>query len=120
MSTTDIIVIAGAVVGIGFVGWFFLGKRGRATAVTGGEVEIIVDGGYSPDTIEVPAGKPTVIHFLRKDPSSCLEEVVISDFKLRKPLPLNERTDITVTPPKPGTYRFSCGMGMFHGTIIAN
>ena len=118
MNTNDVIVIAAAVIGIAAVAWFFLGKRTRAVKVSG-DVEIIVDGGYSPDTIEVPAGKPTTIHFLRKDPSSCLEEVVISDFRLRKPLPLNERTDITVTPPKAGTYRFSCGMGMFHGTIIA-
>ena len=118
MNTNDIIVLAVAVVGIAVVAWFFLGKRTRAVKVTG-DVEIVVEGGYSPETIEVPVGKPTTIHFFRKDPSSCLEDVVISDLKIRKPLPLNERTDITITPPRPGTYRFSCGMGMYHGAIIA-
>lgn len=118
MNIDQIIVIAAAVGGIAGVGWFFLGKRSVAVKAAG-EIEIIVDGGYSPETIEVPVGKPTVLHFFRKDPSSCLEEVVIADFKIRKPLALNERTDITITPPRAGTFRFSCGMGMFHGTVIA-
>lgn len=118
MNTTDIIVIVAAVLGIGVVAWFFLGKRSKVVQVSG-EIEIVVDGGYSPDTIEVPAGRPTTIRFFRKDPSSCLEDVVISDLKLRRPLALGERTEIVVTPPRAGTYRFSCGMGMYHGTIIA-
>ena len=82
------------------------------------KIEIIVAGGYTPERSEVPVGKPTVLHFFRKDPSSCLEEVVISDLKIRRPLALNERTDITITPSRVGTLPFTCGMGMFHGTII--
>jgi len=53
-----------------------------------------------------------------KDSNSCLEEVVLSDFKVRKFLPLNEKTEIEINPTKKGEFDFSCGMGMFHGKLI--
>ena len=81
-------------------------------------VEIIVEGGYTPEVISLQLGKPATITFLRKDPSSCLEEVVLSDFKIRKFLPLNEKVSIAVTPTKTGEYTFSCGMNMYHGKIV--
>ena len=117
MTIDQIIVVIVAVLGVAGVSWFFLGKRTKTVRVVG-DIEIIVDGGYTPDSIEIPAGKTTTIHFLRKDPSDCLEEVVVSEFKIRRTLPLNERVDITISPAHAGTFQFSCGMGMYHGTII--
>lgn len=117
MTTDQIIVIIIAALGVVGVYWFFLGKRTKVVKVSG-DIEIIVDGGYTPDTIEIPAGTATTIHFLRKDPSSCLEEVIISEFKIRRTLPLNERVDVQITPPQAGKFQFSCGMGMYHGTLI--
>ena len=83
-----------------------------------GKVEITVEGGYKPDTITIPLGKPTTIVFERKDSSSCLEEVVLSDFNVRRSLPLNQKTEVTITPQKEGGFPFSCGMNMFHGKVI--
>src|SRR5258708_1106543 len=103
--------------GIAFTYWFFLMKRDDVVEVTS-SVDIIVDGGYSPSTISIPKGKIIQITFLRKDPSSCLEEVVLSDFKIRKYLPLNKKVSISITTEKTGTYNFVCGMNMFHGKII--
>lgn len=80
-------------------------------------VDIIVEGGYQPEIISVQKGKTTKLNFLRKDPSSCLEEVVLSDFKIRKYLPLNQKVTIEVTPQKSGEFDISCGMNMFHGKI---
>lgn len=117
MTTDQIIVLVVAVLGIAGVYWFFLGKRSKAVRVAG-DIEIVVDGGYTPDSIEIPAGKTTTINFFRKDPSSCLEDVIISEFKIKRALPLNERVGIQITPTVPGTFRFTCGMGMYHGTII--
>ena len=65
----------------------------------------------------MPKGKTTTINFFRKDPSSCLEEVILSDFKIRKYLPLNKKVSIEITPQKTGEYSFSCGMNMFHGKV---
>ncbi len=113
-----LVTIAG-IVGVVFTYWFFLMKKDEEVKVSG-SVDIIVDGGYTPSTISVSVGKTTKINFLRKDPSSCLEEVVLADFKIKKFLPLNKSVTIEIKPEKSGEYPFSCGMNMFHGKIIVS
>lgn len=111
------ITIAGLFL-IGFILWFFFGKREEHSTAREGKIEITVEGGYKPDIISIPLNKPTKMIFKRTDPSSCLEEVVLSDFKIRKFLPLNQKTEILLTPNKTGTFPFSCGMNMYHGKIV--
>ena len=112
-----IIVIVSGIAGIFFTYWFFLMKKGNMTKVKD-EVEITVEGGYYPESISIPKGKTTKITFFRKDPSSCLEEIVLGDFKIRKILPLNEKVTIELTPQQTGEFKYSCGMNMYHGKII--
>lgn len=81
-------------------------------------VDILVDGGYNPEVISIPLDKTTKLNFIRKDQSSCLEEVVLSDFKIRKYLPLNQKVTVELTPKRVGEFGYSCGMNMFHGKII--
>lgn len=96
--------------------WFFFGKTEKSVKAEN-EIDILVDGGYKPDTIEVSSGKKLSLNFFRKDPSSCLEEVVLPDFGKRAYLPLNQTTTIEITPKQKGEYEISCGMNMFHGKI---
>lgn len=103
--------------GIAFTYWFFLMKREEAVEVRD-EIDIVVEGGYTPEVISIPKGRTTKLSFTRKDPSSCLEEVILSDFKVRKYLPLNQKVTVEVTPQKKGEFGFACGMNMFHGRII--
>ncbi len=117
MQPNSIIV---TIVGLGiivFIYWFFLMKKDKAVIV-GDAVDIKVDGGYSPATISVAKGKKITLRFTRKDPSSCLEEVVVPEFKIRKFLPLNQTVSIEIKPAKAGEYEFVCGMNMFHGKLI--
>ena len=107
-----------SIIGISFTYWFFLMKKEQVVEVTSNSVDITVSGGYQPEVISIPKGKTTTINFFRKDPSSCLEEVVLGDFKIRKFLPLNEKVTLEITPQKKGEYQFSCGMNMFHGKLI--
>lgn len=119
MDIDKIIVGIATLGGIAFIYWFFLMKRDEdAIVVKGNSVDITVQGGYSPNVISIPQGKQTTINFFRKDPSSCLEEVVLPDFKIKKYLPLNKSIPIQVTPEERGTYEISCGMNMFHGKIV--
>lgn len=117
MSTDKIVIIIGGLFGIAFTYWFFLMKKEKQVEVEE-SVDIVVEGGYKPEVISIPKGKTTKLNFIRKDPSSCLEEVVLGDFKVRKTLPLNQTVTIPITPKKEGEYVFSCGMNMFHGKII--
>lgn len=111
-----ILVTIFGILGTGFTYWFFLMKKEKEMAVSG-SVDIVVEGGYSPEVISIPKGKMTKINFIRKDPSSCLEEVVLGDFKIRKYLPLNEKVAIEITPQQTGEFKYACGMNMYHGTI---
>ncbi|MBI3620151.1 cupredoxin domain-containing protein [Candidatus Roizmanbacteria bacterium] len=97
--------------------WYFFLKKTDTVAV-GDTALILVKGGYNPSRISIPSGKTTKIVFLRTDPSSCLEEVVLSDFKVRRFLPLNQKVAVELTPRASGTFTFACGMNMFRGTII--
>lgn len=113
-----ILVVLASIGGIAFTYWFFLMKKDEKTVmVSSSSIDITVDGGYSPSVISVSKNKTTTINFIRRDPSSCLEEVVLPEFKIRKYLPLNESTPITITPKSSGTFEISCGMNMFHGQI---
>ncbi len=108
------------ITGIGLIAgiyWFFFGKKEEAMTASNAW-DITVEGGYKPATITIPQGKPTTITFTRKDPNSCLEDVVLPEFKIKKFLPIGEKVAITISPTKPGTYGIHCGMNMFHGKII--
>jgi plastocyanin domain-containing protein len=123
MDTTQILV---TLVGIGlaaFVIWyFFFGKRETKAATMNDsgiqEVAITVKGGYSPDVIEVVKNKLVRLKFYRDETSSCSEELVFSEFKLRRDLPAFETTVIDITPTKAGTFEFTCGMNMLRGKLV--
>ncbi len=110
-----LVTIAGSAL-IGFIYWFFFGKKEEAME-TKSAWDIIVSGGYKPAVIKIPSGKPATLTFTRKDPNSCLEDVIIEDFKIKKFLPMNSPITVTISPTKPGTYGIHCGMNMFHGRI---
>ncbi len=117
LSIDKIIVLIAGIVGILLTYWFFLMKKEKEVVVKN-QVDITVSGGYSPEVISIPKNKPTKINFIRTDPSDCLSEVVLSDFKIRRELPMNQKVSIEVTPEKEGEYKFTCGMNMYHGKII--
>ena len=112
-----IIVTLAGILGIGFIYWFFLMKKDKEVAAVG-SIDVIVEGGYNPNVISIPKGKTTKINVIRKDPTSCLEEVVLGDFKVRKYLPLNQKISIELTPQQTGEFGYACGMNMYHGKII--
>ena len=126
MSGMEWMVVLGGVAAIAWVNWwFFLAQRGAPVAVAAvgaaGAPEVVIEvlGGYTPAAVQVKAGQPVRLVFDRKDTSSCSEEIVLADFGIRRWLPTGKRTVVEVTPPAPGRYEFTCGMGMLHGALIA-
>lgn len=82
------------------------------------EVTIIVDGGYFPSEIQARKGQKLTIHFERHDDIKCTDEVVFSDFNIKRYLTPHKTTTIEITPKQVGEFRFHCGMDMLEGKII--
>lgn len=113
-----IVSISGVITIVGIY-WFFFGKKERKVTMKGSDhsITINVEGGYSPSHIQIPQGKKSTLIFVRKDTNSCLEELILPDFKIKKYLPMHTPVTVTLEPKRLGSFDFHCGMNMFHGTI---
>lgn len=124
MTPIEATVLVASLAAIAWINWyFFLAGRAATAVVADGEgpqdVLIRVDGGYSPSSLQVRAGRPVRLHFERLDASGCSEEVALPDFGIRRFLPTGAVTTVEFTPQEPGTYQFTCGMGMLRGRLVA-
>ncbi len=124
MRTAQVLVTVLGVLTILWINYyFFLADRGVAVAAVSLErgtqrVGIEVRGGYSPAVLRVRAGRKVRLEFRREETGGCTEEVVIPAFGVRTFLPAHRTTPVEFTPEKPGSYEFTCGMGMVRGRII--
>lgn len=75
--------------------------------------------GYTPNTLTVPAGKPVTLTLNGKGNTGCTSVLRIPKLNVQQRLTPNGSDTIAVTFPSPGPYLFTCGMGMFTGTINA-
>lgn len=79
----------------------------------------VLSNGYNPSNVTVAAGKEVKLHLLSNSLYGCTSVFRIAALNVEKTLPTTGQTDITATFPSPGSYTFSCGMGMYTGTINA-
>lgn len=110
--------------GLGLIGlivwWFWLYRPPALRAAGSQPIEIIVaDGVYTPARIEVPAGKPVTLRFLRRDANPCAEKALFDGLGVSADLPIGKPLDVVVTPPQPGEYEFTCQMRMYRGVLVA-
>ena len=105
-------------------GYFLLGKnKDNPGAVIGGgegDYQKIVLGiknyNYYPNTVEVKSNQSVRI-YLDKSVVGCYRSFTIRELGIAKYLKTPEEY-VEFTPTTPGTYGFSCSMGMGRGTII--
>jgi plastocyanin domain-containing protein len=123
MTTAQIAMTLLGAAAIAWIYWYFF-VAGRAAVAartddTGAQrIRIEVKGGYDPAVIRVRAGLPVRLEFHRHETNPCTEEVVLPEFGIRTFLPAHQTTAVSFTPGE-GRYEFACGMGMVHGTLIA-
>lgn len=110
----------GGLAAIALIVWWFWLSKPRAQSSTGARpIEITVEGGvYTPARIEVPAGRPIILRFLRKDPSPCAEKVLFDDLGVSADLEVGKPVDVVIVP-QAGEYEFTCQMRMYRGTLVA-
>jgi plastocyanin domain-containing protein len=123
VTTAQIAVTLGGLAAIAWINWYFFAATPRAVAAVALDagvqrVRIEVKGGYTPAVVRVRAGVPVRLEFHRDETNPCTEEVVLPEFGIRTYLPAHQTTAVEFTPAA-GTYEFACGMGMVHGSLIA-
>lgn len=79
----------------------------------------VTEQGFVPAKGTVKVGKPVTLVITRKVQKTCATDIVISEYQVNKPLPLNETVEVTFTPQKPGKIHFACPMDMITGDLTA-
>lgn len=82
-------------------------------------VEVAVTGeGFvveNPPTLKV--GQPVTLVVTRSTEKTCATDIVLAEFGISQPLPLNKPVEVTFTPKKAGPVRFACAMDMIAGSL---
>jgi plastocyanin domain-containing protein len=121
----DLIQLLVTTLGLALIGailLFFFGPREAVAAAGAGagpqEVEILVQGGYSPAIVKARRGRPLRLRFNRQEEAACSDVVVFPDFGIRRDLPAFHITLVDLVPNRTGEFTFVCGMNMLRGKII--
>jgi len=132
INGTGILIGIAVIVVVGFV--FLIGSwnsnsadvKGASTNVvsTSGDkqiIEVTVQGGYSPRTINAKADVPTIIRMKSDGAYGCERAFRIPSLGISKNLPSSGNTDIEIASQKAGTsLRGSCSMGMYSFVVNFN
>ena len=103
------------------VWWFWLSQRKTAAPSATHETTIIVeDGVYTPASIRANAGESLTLHFDRRDPSPCAEQVIFQGLDTSEFLETGKTTTLTLNHLPARTFRFTCQMQMYQGTLIVD
>ena len=112
--------IALAVLVAGLTGAFAVAVTRTVEAHTR-TVKIRVDrNGFSPSSIEAEAGHKLNLVFTRADKNNCAGTVVFPKLNVRKTLPVGKDVIVSFTPTEAGPVTFTCGMGMYKGTVVVS
>lgn len=120
MTGFEIVIIVAALVLTGFMAWYFFGPKKVRQAVMDEGVQVVkvkVQGGYSPDVIQVTRGVPVRMEFDRQETGDCTSRVVMPAFKVNQVLPAYQTTTVELMPEAIGDFEFACGMNMVRGRL---
>ncbi|HVG60053.1 MAG TPA: cupredoxin domain-containing protein [Hyalangium sp.] len=79
----------------------------------------VTEKGYEPSPITLKKDEPVKLVVTRKTEQTCATEIVMKDYGINTPLPLNTPVEIAFTPNKTGTLTYGCAMGqMISGTFM--
>lgn len=74
--------------------------------------------GYQPASVKLRRGVPARMTFVRMTDATCVREIVLPDFNVRRELPLNVPVVVSFSSKTRGSFTFACGMNMMRGELI--
>lgn len=80
-------------------------------------VKIDIQGGYVPNSLTVKQGVPVRMTINRPGDDFCSERLVFPKYGIDKKLKAKGTSVIEFTPGETGQFTFTCGMGMYQGTL---
>ncbi len=130
-NISNLFYVLGSIVLIVVFGFFIFSQKhpSVSNAASGPDLVQVVDGkqivkmtasaaGYSPNNFKIKANIPVVWQITSSGNAGCAGSIVSHGlFSDRIDLIPNSQVTKEFTPVAPGTYRFSCTMGMYTGTF---
>ena len=74
--------------------------------------------GFEPASVHLKSGRPVRLVVTRKVERTCATDIVVTEYGIKKPLPLNKPVEVRFTPRKPGAIHYACAMDMIAGSLI--
>ena len=78
----------------------------------------ITEQGYQPESLKLKRDVPARITFTRRTDKTCVREIMIQEYDIKRGLPLDQPVVVEFTPRKSGEFTFACGMNMLRGKLI--
>lgn len=75
--------------------------------------------GFSVTSISAEVGSPLTLIFTRRSSEGCGDKVVFPSLGITKDLPVGKAVTVKFTPREEKTISFTCGMGMYKGSVVA-
>jgi hypothetical protein len=94
--------------------------KGTSVEIPASAIRVrITPGGFEPARIEVPAGRAVTLAFQRSADPNCGGKVVFPQLGISRDVGLGETTIVELPAQEAGEVRFTCGMGMYRGSVVA-
>ncbi|MBN1207175.1 MAG: cupredoxin domain-containing protein [Myxococcaceae bacterium] len=79
----------------------------------------VTEKGYEPSPLTLKKDEPVKLVVTRKTDQTCATEIIMKDYGINTPLPLDTPVEIAFTPNKTGTLTYGCAMGqMISGVFM--
>ena len=87
----------------------------------GRQIQIRVDEhGYHPGRVHVARGETVTLVFTRTTSRGCGGTVMIPSRNIRRELPVGQPVSIRLTIRERESLAFTCGMGMYRGSVVVD
>ena len=79
----------------------------------------VTEKGYEPSPVTLQQGQPVKLVLTRTTEQTCATEIVLDEYNINTPLPLNQPVEVAFTPTKTGKLVYGCAMGkMINGVFM--